>query len=463
MPVTDVVAASAAAELATYLDRGQVLVGGAGYEAARAVWNGAVDRHPAVIVRPWTRGDVQATIRTAREHQLPLSVRGGGYDWTGRSVRADGLELDLSRMRRVTVDPATRIATVAGGATVADVVAAAAPYGLAAVTGTIGGLGMAGLTLAGGYGPLAGRFGLAADNLLGADVVMEDGRLVRADPAHEPELYWALRGGGGNFGVVTAMSVRLHPLAQVLAGLILFPWRDAADVWDRLGTMLANAPAELDVQSGVLSGKDGRPVLYLMPTWSGESAHGEKIFADLRRLGSPVVCRIRPTDPAGLLTPVGSHAASGRHYAIRTRNLPGLTPDVILALMRAGGTRTSPLSSISLRHFHGRPARVPVPATAFGTRQEHFLAEVTASWLPGDRDGALHRTWADSAATALVPSALSGAYPGLLGPDDHYQITHAYGANTARLLTAKEHYDPDGIFTATPLPITQHARSWITA
>jgi hypothetical protein len=227
--------------------------------------------------------------------------------------------------------------------------------------------------------------------------------------------------------------------------------------------MLANAPAELDVQSGVLPGKDGGPILYLMPTWSGESAHGEKIFADLRRLGSPLVCRIRPTDPADLLTPVGSHAASGRHYAIRTRNLPGLTPDVILALMRAGGTRTSPLSAITLRHFHGRPARIPIAATAFGIRQEHFLAEITASWLPRDRDGALHRIWADSAATALVPSALSGAYPALLGPDDHYQITHAYGGNTARLLAAKAKYDPDGIFSATPLPTGQHARSWITA
>jgi hypothetical protein len=459
----DVVAVSASAELANYLDRGQVLVSGAGYEAARAVWNGAVDHRPAVVVRPWTRGDVQAAIRTAREHQLPLSVRAGGYDWTGRSVRADGLVIDLSRMRRVTVDPATRIATVSGGAMVADVVAAASPYGLAAVTGTIGGLGMAGLTLAGGYGPLAGRFGLAVDNLLGAEVVMEDGRVVRTDATHEPELYWALRGGGGNFGAVTAMSVRLHPLTQVLTGPIVFPWREAADVWDRLGTLLANAPAELDVQSGVMSGKDSGPMLYLMPTWSGEPAHGEKIFADLRRLGSPLVCRIRPTDPAGLLAPAGSHAANGRHYAIRTRNLPGLTPDAILALIRAGGTRTSPLSAITLRHFHGRPARIPIMATAFGIRQEHFLAEITASWLPRDRDGALHRTWADSAATALVPTALSGAYPGLLGPDDHYQITHAYGGNTARLLAAKTKYDPDSVFSATPLPTGQRARSWITA
>lgn len=465
MPVLDldVVAESAAWELATYLDRGQVLVGGAGYDTARRLWNSAVNNYPAVIVRPWNRGDVQAAIRTARERQLPLSVRGGGYDWTGRSVRSGGMLVDLSRMCGVRVDPDSRVATVSGGATAADVAAAAAPYGLAAAMGTVGGVGMAGLTMSGGYGPLTGQFGLALDNLLAADVILDDGRLVRTDPAHEPELFWALRGGGGNFGVVTAMRIQLHPLPEVSSGLMLFPWREAADVWRSLDCLLAAAPRELTVQTGVLSGRDGDPLLYVLPTWSGEVTHGEKILGELRRIGRPLANQVAPMRPGGTLNLLSSACPPGRHHAIRTRNVRALSPDVILALTRAAQARTSALSGIALRHFHGRPMLVPETATAFAQRQEHYLIEITASWLPGDPDAALHRAWADSLAAALVPAALSGANPGLLGDDDTYQITHAYGPNTGQLLAAKKKYDPYGVFTATPLPALHQSRSWITA
>ncbi|MGH3164680.1 MAG: FAD-binding protein [Trebonia sp.] len=465
MPVLDldVVAESAAWELATYLDRDQVLVGGAAYDAARTVWNGAVDNHPAVIVRPWTRGDVQAAIRTARERQLPLSIRGGGYDWAGRSVRPGGMLIDLSRMCGVRVDPDARVATIGGGATVAGVMAATASHGLAAALGATGGIGVAGLTMSGGYGPLTGNFGLALDNLLGADVILEDGRLVRTDATREPELYWALRGGGGNFGAVTAMRIRLHPLAEVMSGLMLFPWREASDVWRSLDILLAAAPRELTVQSGVLSSRDGSPVLYVLPTWSGDHAHGEKVLGELRRMGRPLASQVVPMRPSGMLSLLASAYPPGRQHAIRTRNVPGLSPDVILALVRAGSARTSSLSGIAIRHFHGRPTLMPEAATAFAERREHYQVDITASWLPADPDAALHRAWADSLATALVPSALSGANPGLLADDDTYQITHAYGSNTGRLLAAKKKYDPDGVFTATPLPVPHHYRSWITA
>ena len=445
-------AASVAWDMAGYLDRDQVLVGGPAYEAARRVWNGAVDHRPALIVRPWTPGDVQAAVRAAREHRLPLSVLGGGHDWADRPVRPGGLVIDLSQMRRVTIDPLTRIATVAGGATAAGVVDAAAGHGLAAVVGMTGHVGLAGLTLTGGYGPLTGRFGLSLDNLLGADVVLEDGRRVQVDATSEPELFWALRGGGGNLGVVTSMRVQLHPLEQVLAGLILFPWREAVDVWSRLGCMLAGAPRELTVQSGVLAGDGGDPLLYLFPVWSGDPVLGEKLMTALRRLGSPVACRVIPTTPAGVLGRASFHSACGRHYAVRTRNVASLTPDVILALVRAGAGTTSPFSGIAVRHFHGHGTRIPAADTAFGLRQEHFAVEVVAGWPPDDRDAVLHRTWADSLATALVPSALPSAFPGLLAPDDGNQIAHAYGDNLARLLAARNRYAPDGVFSAAPLP-----------
>jgi hypothetical protein len=455
MLAMEAAAASVAWDMAGYLDRGQVLVSGPAYEEARRVWNGAVDHRPALIVRPWTAGDVQAAVRAAREHQLPLSVLGGGHDWADRAVRPGGLVIDLSQMRRVTVDPATRTATVAGGATAADVADAAAAHGLAAVVGMTGRVGLAGLTLGGGYGPLTGRFGLALDNLAGADVVLEDGRRVQVDAASEPELYWALRGGGGNFGVVTALRVRLHPVEQVLAGLILFRWQEAVDVWSRLDCLLAGAPRELTVQSGVLAGEGGDPLLYLFPAWSGDPVLGEKLIAALRRLGSPVACRVIPTTPAGMLGRASFHSIRGRHYAVRTRNVASLTPDVVLALVRAGAGMTSPFSGITVRHFHGHATRIPAADTAFGIRDEHFVVEIVAGWLPDDQDGVLHRTWADSLATALVPSALPSAFPGLRGPDDGGQIAHVHGDNTARLLAAGKRYAPDGVFSAGPVPNDQ--------
>ena len=445
-------AASVAWDMAGYLDRPQVLVRGPAYDEARRVWNGAVDHRPGLIVRPWTQADVRAAVRAAREHQLPLAVRGGGHDWADRAMEPGGMVIDLSQMRRVTIDAGARIATVAGGATAADVADAAAAHGLTAVVGMTGRLGLAGLTLAGGYGPLTGRFGLALDNLIGADVVLEDGRRVQADAASEPELYWALRGGGGNFGVMTSLRVRLHRLERALAGLILFPWAEAVDVLSRLDCLLAGVPRELTVQSGVLAGDGGDPVLYLFPAWSGDPALGEKLITALRRLGSPLACRVIPTAPAGMLGRASFHSVAGRHYAVRTRNVASLTPDVILALVRAGAAMTSPFSGITIRHFHGQATRVPAADTAFGVRREHFAIEVVSGWLPGDRDAVLHRTWADSLATALVPSALPTAITGLRGPGDGGQIAYAYGDNAARLLAARQRYAPDGIFSGPPLP-----------
>jgi hypothetical protein len=454
-------AASVAWDMAGYLDRDQVLVSGPAYQAARRVWNGAVDHRPGLIVRPWTSGDVQAAVRAAREHQLPLSVLGGGHDWADRAGRPGGLVIDLSRMRRVTIDARARIATVSGGATAAEVADAAAGHGLAAVVGMTGRVGMAGQILAGGYGPLTGRFGLALDNLIGADVVLEDGRRVQVDATSEPELFWALRGGGGNFGVVTSMRIQLHPLEQVQAGLILFPWGEAVDVWSRLDCMLAGAPRELTVQTGVLAGEGGDHLLYVFPAWAGDPVLGEKLMTALRRLGSPLACRVIPTTPAGMLGRASFHSVRGRHYAVRTRNVASLTPDVILALVRAGARMTSPYSGITVRHFHGHGTRIPAADTAFGLRQEHFVVEVVSGWPADDHDAVLHRTWADSLATALVPSALPSAFPGLCAPDDGNQIAHAFGDNMARLLAARKHYAPDGIFSAAPLPARPPGPGWL--
>ena len=219
------------------------------------VWNGAVRRHPAIIAFCRQPEDVQAAVRAARRHGLPLSVRGGGHDWAGRALRDGGLVIDLTGMRDVAVDPQALVATVAGGARAKDVAAAAGAHGLVAAMGNCGTVGMAGLSLGGGYGPLSGTCGLAADNLLGAEIVLADGRRVTTGPDAEPDLLWALRGGGGNFGVVTSLRVRLHPARDMLAGSVIYNWNEAGAVLRRYASFAATAPDEL----GVLRRRDVRP------------------------------------------------------------------------------------------------------------------------------------------------------------------------------------------------------------
>jgi FAD/FMN-containing dehydrogenase len=419
-------------------------------DGAPLIWNAAVQHRPGLIVRAESPRDVQQIIGVARERGMRLSVLGGGHDWAGRAVRDGGLVIDMSGMRSVTVDASARVATVGGGATAAELIDAVAPYGLVAATGNCGAVGMAGLTLGGGYGPLNGRFGLASDNLLGAEVVLADGRIVTADATHEPELFWALRGGGGNFGVVTSMRVRLYRLERLIGGLIMFPLAQAAAVWRGLGELLSTAPDVMTVQSGVMAGPDGDPVVYLQPVWSGDLRCGIAAADLLATLGTPLSRDVAPVAYGEVLRLFDVACVPGLCWAIRTRTIAGYTPEVIDALVEAARTVTSPRSLIALHHCHGASTRVAPEQTAFALRRPHFVVEIVACWEVGD--GAAHRGWAQSLSDALAPHALPGGYANLLGPDDHDQIANAYGDNATRLIAAKKRYDPDAVFTAIPLP-----------
>jgi FAD/FMN-containing dehydrogenase len=437
--------------------RGQLVLPGTDtYDHMRQVWNGAVDRYPALIALCAGADDVQAAVRAANVDRIPVSVRGGGHDWAGRALRDKGLVIDLSAMRDVKVDAAAQTATIAGGATAKDVVDATAPYGLTAVTGSCGGVGMTGLTLGGGYGALSGRYGLALDNIVSAEVVLADGRIAAASATENADLFWALRGGGGNFGVVTAMRVRLHPVRHVLAGLILFPWSQAIPVLRAYAMAVASAPDELSVMAGMVAGPDGDPTLFLAPTWSGEEGEGEAAMAMFECLGTPSLSQVGPMSCAEKLTMFDEQIVSGRHYDLRTRWVRRLTPPMISMLVAGGTAVTSRFSAIVLHHFHGAAARVPVASTAFGLRQEHFLVEIIAAWEPNcDDNGDSHRRWAETMSRALAPVALPGGYPNLLGPDHRDQIELAYGGNVSRLLEIKQRFDPDNVFSsAIPLPVT---------
>lgn len=436
----------AARMLGADLDPARVVVDEPELYAASALWNGAIDHRPALVVRCGTTAHVQAAVRAARAHGLPLSVRAGGHDWAGRAIRPGGLVVDLSRMRQV--DVRGRTAIVDGGATLRDVAEAADRHGLAAVTGSSGDVGMAGLTIGGGYGPLNGRFGLAADNLLGAEVVLADGRVVDTDS--DPGLLWALRGGGGNFGVVTSLRVGLHVVPTVLTATILFPWTQAERVCSGYAHLMRSSRDELGATFGLVTTPDGEPVVSVNPTWSGALDRGDSVIDEFRRLGTPSQSGTAALSPLELLRRGSGRLPGERHYAIGTRTLPVLAPEAVAALLRAFADRTAPRSVISVHHLHGAGARTPLAVGAFAPRHDHFLVDVVASWDPGP--GTAHRTWVRRTSASLREFALLGGYPNLLGPDDVEQADHAYGPNTSRLLAVKSRLDPDGVFAATPLP-----------
>jgi FAD/FMN-containing dehydrogenase len=286
----------------TALLTGQLLLpDDAAYEQVRHLWNGKVKTQPAALVRCLTVPDVIHTVRWTRAHGLPLAVRGGGHDFAGRALVENGVVIDLSQMKAVTIDPDARTALIQGGSTAGDLIEAAQKYGLATATGSVSSVGMSGFTLGGGYGSLMGAYGLAADNLLSAQVVTADGQLVTANAQEHPDLFWGLRGGGGNFGVVVSLEYRLHPLATVLSGMLLYPLEQARTVLHRFNEFIATAPDELTIPSGFLQMPDGLPALFLSPTYCGSLAAGERAIAPLRTFGDLLV-----DSPGGEASPTGA-------------------------------------------------------------------------------------------------------------------------------------------------------------
>ncbi|MFJ4789526.1 FAD-binding oxidoreductase [Streptomyces sp. NPDC088794] len=432
--------------------RGRVLApGDRGFEEAYTVWNGAVQARPAVVARCADEQDVARAIDIARRHGLRPSVRAGGHDWAGRALRDGGLLIDLSAMRSVEVDLAARTAWIGGGTKAGDFIERTRAFGLAPVTGTVKAVGMAGLTLGGGYGLLAGEHGLALDSLVEARVVLADGRAVTASGEELSDLFWALRGGGGNFGVVTALRYRLHPVSTVFAGLLLYPLDQASAVLARYRELVADAPDALTVMAGFFCGPEGRPLLFLLPVCCGSPELGRTVMDLFDGIGKPVVGQVLPTEYASVLSTFDQVVVDGRHNEVGTRWLEGPSEETSELLIDAAARITSPYSGIFVHQFHGAASKVPVADTAFALRRDHLLVEVAATWEPSDRPGETgekHRAWARELEQQLDPYALPGGYPNLLGPHEHRRTLDGFGPHVGRLLDIKERYDPDHVFSA---------------
>ena len=429
------------------------------YGAATAIWAKPVGPMPRTVVHCRNLLDIQLAIAAARSAGLSLSVRGGGHDWAGRAL-CDGIVLDLSEMRDVVVNPDRRSARVSGGARALDLLATTDPLGLAAVTGSCSAVGMAGLTLGGGYGPLIGRYGLALDNLLSADVVLADGRFVTAEHCHEEDLFWALRGGGGNFGVVTAMRIRLHEMPNVVSGMLVYPFSEARMVLRRLAETTRSMPDELTVQVGAIGGPDGVPVILLVPTWCGLQAEGDDHIAPLLELGTLLDNTLDAVRYGNSLSVFDPHIVNGQRTFMETCWLPTLDEAGVDVLVKAMARAVSGGCGIFTHEFRGAATRVPVEATAFGLRRDHVLIEILASF-PNSSDRLeerRHQRWVRDTLRDFEVLALPGGYPNLLRAGDTDRAAESFGRNSERLVKAKKLYDPDNVFcSALPLPIGPRA------
>lgn len=422
------------------------------YAAAIATW-AKIDAAPAAAVTCRSVADVQAAIAAARNANLPLSVRGGGHDWVGRAL-CDGIVIDLSAMREVTIGTDRRTALIQGGARARDVISAIDPLGLAAVTGSCGDVGMAGLTLGGGYGPLIGSQGLALDNLVEAQIVLADGSAVSASAHENQELFWALRGGGGNLGVVTAMRCRLHEIPSVHAGVLIYPLSEAKSVLTRAATLAASMPDEFSVQLGMAAGPDGNFGVLVAPVWCGAPEDAERQLAPFLNLGTLLAGAIERKSQTALLSMFGAMIVDGLRVHIETCSLDALDGDSIDTIVTAMANTVSPGCVILTHEFKGAACRVAADATAFGLRRAHILIEVMTMFPEPENISITERhvAWTRQTREAFT-SALPGGYPNLLGRDDPARAAASYGDNAARLIKAKRRYDPDNVFSsAIPLP-----------
>jgi FAD binding domain-containing protein/berberine-like enzyme len=453
--IEETIRPQAVAELRTRFRGALLRPGEEGYDEARRVWNGAIDRRPGLVARCAGADDVVEAVRFAQEHDLLVSVRGGGHSIAGHGVCDGGLMIDLSLMKAIRVDPGARTAKAAGGVLWSELDRATQPFGLATTGGIISHTGIGGLTLGGGLGHLMRRHGLTVDNLLSVDLVTAGGETLRVDAETEPELYWGLRGGGGNFGIATAFEYRLHPVGPlVLGGPIFWPLEDAQSVLQFLREYAVEAPDELGITVGIMPAPPmpflppeqyGKPVAGLILVWTGDPADGERALAPLRGIGSPIADAVRPVPYLALQSMLDGGAPHGRHYYWKAHRLPTLTDEVIGVFLDRIGSLTSPFAQVNGWAVGGAVSRVDADATAVGDREAGFEISVTVGWPPADPDGDRHRAWVREGWEALRPFS-SGVYANFISDEGAEGLEAAYGKRLERLTALKSRYDPANFF-----------------
>ena len=432
------------------------LPGEAGYDAARTIWNAMIDRRPAAIVRAAGASDVIHAVNFAREHKLLLSVRGGGHNIAGNAVCEGGLMLDLTPMKSVRIDPVHKTARVEPGVTLGEYDREAQTFGLATPLGINSTTGVAGFTLGGGFGWTSRKLGMTVDNLLAADVVTADGKLLRASAEENPELFWAIRGGGGNFGVVTSFKYKLHPVGpQVIAGLIVHPFAQSKELIQEYRKFVASAPD--DVTAWIVLRKapplpflpaewHGREILVFAVCALGDLQKAEKAVAPLRAIGKPIADVIGPAPFAAWQQAFDPLLTPGSRNYWKSHDFMQLVDGLIQTVLDAVSKLPSPDCEVFIGNLGAAVNRVPADATAYPHRDVEFIMNVHTRWSDASQDQACI-AWARQLFDAAAPFATGGVYVNFMPEDETSRVQiGAYGRNYERLAKAKAKYDPNNLF-----------------
>lgn len=418
-----------------------------GYEAARRIFNGMIDRRPALIVRPVDAADVATSLAYSTEHGLPVAIRGGGHNVAGNALIEGGLVIDNSQLRKVSVDPNAQTANVEPGATWSDFDRATQAFGLATTGGLISSTGVAGFTLGGGIGWLLRRHGLACDNLIEADVVTAEGKMLRAAIDGDRDLLWALRGGGGNFGVVTRFRFQLHRLRDVTGGLLGYPRTRAIEVLRRWRDFVRDAPEDLTTIAALMTTPDGHPAVGIALCHAGSPARAAEDLKALRSLGPPVADHVGTMPYATLQASLDPTAPYGVRNYWKSDFIAELTDDAIEVLVRGANRMTSPLSMVHIHQLGGAMSREPHGGSAFAHRGSAFVYNLIGTWTE-PREDSIHINWARAFFDELRPYSEGAAYLNFLGDDGDERTAAAYGSSLLRLSELKRRYDPDNVFQA---------------
>jgi hypothetical protein len=415
------------------------------YDQARRVWNGMVDRRPAAVIYCAGSDDVIAAVGFARSRNLLVAVRGGGHNVAGCSVCDAGVVIDVSRMKRIEFDAARRVARAEAGLTLGEFDAATQAYGLATTMGVNSDTGIAGLTLGGGFGKLGRKYGLSCDNLVAVEIVTADGRLLRASATENADLFWAIRGGGGNFGIVTTFEYRLHPLGPLLlAGSVLHRYDHARDAMRFYHAFSSKAPDELSVDAALVTAPSGERFFSISACYIGPIDEGEQIVKPLREYGAPVEDRIAPVSYLQIQSAGDSIFPRGRRYYWKAQFLRDITDRAIDTLLTAYATAPSG-SLLVLQQVGGAIARVPTTETPYVNRDALYDCFPISIWDdPADDDAQIR--WARDSWDAMRPFSTGGVYANNLGEEGADRVQAAYGENYRRLAVLKNKYDPANFF-----------------
>ena len=416
-----------------------------GYDHARQIWNASVAKRPATIARCSGVADVVAAVNFGRANNLLTAIRAGGHNVGGRALCDDGLVIDLSQMRSVFVDPASQTVRVHGGATLADLDRETHVFGLAVPCGIVSKTGIAGLTLGGGVGWLIRKYGMTIDNLLSAQVVTADGKILTASASENDDLFWALRGGGGNFGVVTSFQFQGRPVSTVLGGLLLYPRAMAVDVIRNFRDFMAAAPDELTAYCALLHGPDGSPLVGVIPCYCGTVADGERVLAPLRKFGTPIVDGVQPMPFPVMQSLLGPSFPDGNYNYWKSTLQRELSDDGISAIVDHANRLSSPLSFVVLEYYGGAASRIANEATAFPHRQLPWDILFLSQWTDAAQ-AATHRDWARAGEELLRPFSQNAHLLAALDVESEDVIRSAFGANYPRLSSIKKKYDPTNFF-----------------